>query len=66
MADVLKKRLFQGCLAVGFGNKRFVVGCPEVMFAVPGPDMAVFNLLKLARAHFLSFRVQEDSNVSVY
>lgn len=44
MADVLKKRLFQGCLAVGFGNKRFVVGCPEVMFAVPGPDMAVFNL----------------------
>ncbi len=44
MADVLKKWLFQGCLAGGFGNKSYVGGCPEVRFAVPGPDMAVFNL----------------------
>lgn len=61
MTDVLKKWLFQGCLAVGFGNKRFVVGCPDVMFAVPGPDRAVFNLERDKCTVKISFKTYMSS-----
>ncbi len=46
MADISEGWIVLGCLAVGFEHISFIVRRPEVMFAVPRPDMAVFNLVR--------------------